>query len=291
MTSNTLPYLLTLLIIGGANPALAGDRPVAMLPLEAPWADPTIAEAIENVVLQSAHDVSTQKILGAADIRAMLDVKILQQAAGCEGDEVSCLTEIGNALGVSHVLKIGLTTLSGQLILSLTLIDQHKSSVLSREQVVVPRDESLYAEAVTKAVVGVFREAGLARPPSRRLEKKRSTLGTTGWSLVGGAIAMVAAGSVVLAMRPGLESIETNEYLLYQNALTQEEADAAYQDVRGSVDDHNTLTTVGWVLFGAGTATAIAALVVFYLRPTKEDIYLSLSPGPGGGALWLGGRF
>jgi hypothetical protein len=92
--------------------------------------------------------------IGPDDINAMIGFEKTKEAAGC--DDVSCVTEIGNALGVEFLVAGNAATLDGSVVLTMKLLDVRKARVLSRTNKVAeggPKNlPRLIAEAVQELV-------------------------------------------------------------------------------------------------------------------------------------------
>jgi hypothetical protein len=108
-----------------------GDLPgLLIMPLKSELGLEVAARALDELILTAVHDIGRHRVLGPADLNAVLGVERLRDAMGC--DEVSCAAEIGGALGAPFLVAGQLGRLGDQAVLSLRLMDTREPSVLAR---------------------------------------------------------------------------------------------------------------------------------------------------------------
>ncbi len=138
------------------------DRPhVAAMPLAAKNIPVETAQILDLLVVAELESAGAYAVVRPADIDAMLGLERLKDAAGC--DDVSCATDIAQALGVELLMTGTVGKLGDELVLALTLIDVRAGEVRRRAQVTAKADERFYRDAVKRGVAEVL---GRAAPPS-----------------------------------------------------------------------------------------------------------------------------
>ncbi|MBI5508616.1 MAG: hypothetical protein HY903_07675 [Deltaproteobacteria bacterium] len=109
----------------------ADGRPTLLImPLKSELGLETAARSLDELILTAAHGIGRYRVLGPADLNALLGVEALKDAVGC--DDVSCAAEIGGALGAPLLVAGQLGKLGDQLLLSLRLMDTVGPAVLRR---------------------------------------------------------------------------------------------------------------------------------------------------------------
>ncbi|MBN2360188.1 MAG: hypothetical protein JXR83_12120 [Deltaproteobacteria bacterium] len=98
------------------------------------------------------------RVVGASDVAAVLGFEQQKQMASC--DQTSCLVEIGNALGASHILVPSLGMFGKQFIISAKFIDVRDASVLWRKVIYTEATEEALLEGVRQSVRDLVRDRG-----------------------------------------------------------------------------------------------------------------------------------
>jgi hypothetical protein len=164
--------LLSLLVILLAPLGLrAEDRAhsLIIMPLKAQRLDPETVSILDTLLADAVARAVQLKAITPSDINAMLGLEKMRDVASC--DTVSCAAELGGALGANYVMFGSASVLGGQMILSLSLIDDAAQKLVARQQERVQAKEEQYAAAVERATQGLFRqartlvEAGLVTDP------------------------------------------------------------------------------------------------------------------------------
>jgi len=179
------------------------------------------------------------KILGAKDVANLLGHEEQKQLLGCEDD--SCLIEIGNAMGASHLFSTTAGRIGDQLVVSGTLLDVRTASALHRE--------TLYPEGSEEAIIVAMSDL------SERVSTSESWRQGTAWTRAGidpllwGGVGAAGAG----ALAAGGFGIAT--YLINENMAPREVGykDRAYAGLA---------TIIGTVVGGLALATGAAMVAL-----------------------------
>jgi hypothetical protein len=98
------------------------------------------------------------KVVGSSDVTALLGFEQQKQLAGC--DESSCLMEIGNALGASHIVVPSLGKFGEQFIVTTKVLEVRDGRVLHRKVLYVEGSEAGALKGVRQSVVELARAMG-----------------------------------------------------------------------------------------------------------------------------------
>ena len=143
-----------------AAPAPAGPLRVAVPRMRASGVEETLADTLTDVIAVEAGRVEGVEAIGMSDIDAMLGIEQQKQLIGC--DDVSCMAEIGGALGVRAIISSKLGIVGDTYLLTLRVIDTKTVKVLSSSQKTVEgRPDALIAtlrSAVPEALEPLARE-------------------------------------------------------------------------------------------------------------------------------------
>jgi hypothetical protein len=97
-------------------------------------------------------------VLGATEIRSMLEVQREKSKLGCQN--VSCLAEIGGALGADRIVTAGLNKFGETYLLTVQLVDVRKARVVrDSAEKLSGNDQGELLAVVERAVAGIFPEA------------------------------------------------------------------------------------------------------------------------------------
>lgn len=151
------------------------------------------------------HAGADDRILGASDFGAMLDLEQQKQLMGCAND--SCMAEIGLALGVDRLIQLSLGQLGDKHAVVLKVIDPHEVRVLLRESATVEGGEEALLQAVNalaprvfgkQADVVVTRTSASSDATTEANSEQGGGLGALGWAGAGvaalGVAGLVASG-------------------------------------------------------------------------------------------------
>jgi hypothetical protein len=149
-------------------------RHVVVLPFTvAKGIDEKSGRLLDEVLLTELSNAAPKdvRVVGASDVQAVLGFEQQKQLASC--DQTSCLVEIGNALGASHVVVSSLGMFGKQFIISSKFLDVRDASVLWRKVI--------YTAATEEALLGGVRQM------------TRDLVAAQGWSQGADASAATAA--------------------------------------------------------------------------------------------------
>jgi hypothetical protein len=136
--------------------ARAAEPPkIALLPISAKHVPAETAQILDELLTNTVDRLGMFQVTSSADVNAMLGLERMKDALGCS--DVSCGVEIGGALGVSFLMTGTVGELGGELVISLTVIDNARSAVSGRGATRVAAREALYARAIERAVLDLFR--------------------------------------------------------------------------------------------------------------------------------------
>ena len=97
-------------------------------------------------------------IVGSADIAAVVGLEQQKQLMNC--DEASCLVELGNALGASHILSLSLGTVGSQFLISSKVISSRDAKIAHRGVIYTADDEDALLAGVRQTSAEVARSLG-----------------------------------------------------------------------------------------------------------------------------------
>lgn len=154
------PIVLAWLQLG----LLAGPAPqrLAVMAVKPAGGTPdTLAEAVtQAVVSEVRRQGKGYSVIGLGEIKAMLSMEHEKQQLGC--DQVSCLAEIGGALGASAIINGTLTRIGSLYLLALRRVDVRHAQVLKEgTERINSANEDALLDAVTRAVHQLFPESPL----------------------------------------------------------------------------------------------------------------------------------
>lgn len=181
--------LLTIFAAGSATGAERKQK-ILVLKVRAEQGIPQgTANLLGEILVEVIHRSGKYDAISTADMAAMLDVELQKQQVGCEND-TNCLAEIGSAMGADLILDASAGTVGVTRVLAIKLIDSRKAEVKGRETETVAGDEELIGAAHRL----VARLLGLPEPAAAPQAEKGLK---PGWFVVGGGVALAAAGAVV----------------------------------------------------------------------------------------------
>jgi hypothetical protein len=179
-------------------------------------------------------------VVGYSDIKAMLDNEAAKAIVDCEG--TTCLAELGDAMGARYLLHSSLGRIGGQYVINLKLIDVEKSAVKNRiTRQVGADDEAALIQAIREGVAELMQDQAPASAPAFGGPALPLGLGITG-VVVG--LAGAGAGAAFGA--------------LAATDLKYAPIDPRYEASIAQANQNAFISTVGWVVGGAGVAVAVA---------------------------------
>lgn len=132
----------------------SGENDIAVMPLVGNRVPETTVAILNELLIAEVDELTDHNVIGTSDINAMLGLEKMKEAVGC--DDVACAAEIGGALGVRFLLAGSVSTLGGEIIVNLKLIDIAAQSVKSRGRETTPGDEMFFRYAVRNALLDLL---------------------------------------------------------------------------------------------------------------------------------------
>jgi hypothetical protein len=174
------------------------------------------------------------RLIGARDVTAVLGMESQKQLAGCT--ESSCLIEIGNALGASHLLSVSLGRIGKQVVLNGTLLDVKHADAVYRDTLYLGETEDALIDGVRKLATGLVASSGWrdgaawtgevslgnAAAAAADSASKGAAAGPP-WVLIGG---ITAGAGVLAAAGLGATALLLNDYV-EKNRTQQDVGNAA----------------------------------------------------------------
>jgi len=176
--------------------------------------DPKVGVLLDEVFLSELGGLKPAaiKLVGSSDVTAVIGLEQQRQLAGCT--DASCLIEIGNALGASHVIAPTLGKIGDQYLVGAKLLATKDANVLFRKVLYTEASEKpmllgvrqIAGElAVSQSWAGSDRIATTAAPSigatSQPAPEGPGALFWTGAIMAGaGALAAVGLGATALAL-------------------------------------------------------------------------------------------
>ena len=117
-----------------------------------------LAQSLTPILVAELSRRQGMSVIAQEDVRALLENEAHKQSLGC--DDASCMTEIAGSLGTELLISSSLGKLGKQYVVNLTLFDVQKAKAFRRSSARQSGGEEAAAEAVTAAVLDLFR-AGL----------------------------------------------------------------------------------------------------------------------------------
>jgi hypothetical protein len=124
--------LALLLALLSASPALAANRKLAVLDLEAKGVDAAVTQTMTDVLSLTLKNLGVFDVVSHGEISQMLSFEQTKQLVGCR-TSTSCIAELSGALGVARVVTGSIGRLGEDYVLYLVLIDSRTAQVVERE--------------------------------------------------------------------------------------------------------------------------------------------------------------
>jgi TolB-like protein len=168
------PLLALLLAATAARPA---PRLAVMDIKPQGGAPPLLAAALtEATAIEVRRQATGFSVISSREIASLLAMEHEKQELGC--DQVSCLSEIGGALGATRIVNGFLSRFGGTYLLTLRMVDvRHEQILKEGSERIDTQNEDGLLDAVTSAVHQLFPEAPM---PPRLGESARPKLATQG---------------------------------------------------------------------------------------------------------------
>lgn len=238
-----MPILVVALLAATAAPALPSAATPARLPrvfvapLVGASSDPATLHLVEDRVLVAARALADRyEIIGAGDVRNILDVEASKQAMGC--DTTSCANEIADALNADELLTGQLGRIGETWQLTITRTERASLRIVGRA---VRETKGETPEGLLNEIHGQVGEVfGVV------------DTGPGALTVIGGGA--VTAGALALVVGGGLYGYSWIEYGNAVKALQQPQDLAA---ARRHKTDGLAALPLAWILGGSGLAVAL----------------------------------
>jgi formylglycine-generating enzyme required for sulfatase activity len=135
------------------------DLKVAILSIQSSTVAKDNLERVSDFIAQEVEKKSSTKVLFLEDIRAMLQSEGMESLLGCFSD--SCISQIGNVLGIDAVIVGGLGQLGNNYLFTLKMIDVLRNNVTNRQSVRVTGDISRILDEIPTMVVNIVEKGAL----------------------------------------------------------------------------------------------------------------------------------
>lgn len=196
----TAGALVLVLATAGVARASPADR-VVILPLKAGASiSEPVAEAVSDALVAAIQARSGAAVLGARDLEAALSFEKRKQMLGCT-EELSCLAEIGGALGAGRIVYGSVARVGETLTFSAQLLDVKRAAVLVRFHQKLPgAGEQALLDVAEQAAAELFPGE---RPPAAPSGPTGAPAALQGqdvgrpYALVAGATSTRSAGGLV----------------------------------------------------------------------------------------------
>jgi hypothetical protein len=194
---------VALLAAAGVARAAPSER-VVVLPLKAGAAvSEPVAEAVSDAFVAAIQARSGVAVLGARDLEAALSFEKRKQMLGCS-EEMSCLAEIGGALGAGRIAYGSVARVGETLTFSAQLLDVKRAEVLGRFHLKLPgAGEQELLDAAEQAASELFpgdgsraSAAGTRQPGVAASARSASGVGRL-YGLLAGASSTRSAGGLL----------------------------------------------------------------------------------------------
>ncbi len=243
-----MPLLLTLLL------AAAHPTKVAVTEIEAGvGVEPKVAHLVTAMVTSELRQNPALVVTSQDDIQNLLGFEKQKQMLACA--DVSCLAEVGGALGVDQMVSGSLSALGKSYVLLLRAIDVHHAHVLRDvERRLRNANPDALLDVIPKAVTALYPREGAPAPVASVSEITVPKPSSAPYWLAGAGAAGLAAGlGLFLQVRAGV-GVSPNYYA--ENPWA-----GARANLRGDVGEGIAI---------AGGVALISGLAWAALRPAEE---------------------
>ncbi|MBI3178053.1 MAG: hypothetical protein HYZ27_00230 [Deltaproteobacteria bacterium] len=145
--------------------AAAEKAKIAVLPaqMEAS-AKGMVPKLFDDYLLTAVQNAGDFEVIGQDDINALIGFEKQKQLVGC--DDVTCMADIGGALGVDRLVIVQIARLKNEWVSTAKLVNIRQAKVESRSSDFVAGDTKALLEAVPSIVRKLFAGGGTAAPAS-----------------------------------------------------------------------------------------------------------------------------
>ena len=190
----------------------------------------------ERMTAQFASSGRFERIIGASDVRDMLDLEQQKNVLGC--DDSGCLAELGGALGVPYLVTSSVGKVGSRLMLNIKLLAVEEARVSGRISALYDDEDQLVdglSTEISKMLVTAFGSApkSAAAPPRR-------------FSWLGIGLIGAGAGAFYALAPSQSELIQARQD--YDQAMTDQEVNEAGNELVTKADDFASARALGSLL-------------------------------------------
>lgn len=249
------------------SPAVA-KRTLAVVDLVDKGAGRALCENLTDVVTVALNRLELFDVLSRSDINAMIGLENMKDQLGCE--DVSCMAEIGGALGVALLVSGSVGKVGGTYIVNLSLTDTSSARVQAREQRRVEREADLPAEVEGAAR---FLVRDLLQGHQGYLIMNSSELGAD-VELDGRLIGVTPIGRQTIVGGPHRVRVSKKGFISFSRDFDINKEEATVLDVSlvpsvATIEDYDAAAS-GWrtsayIVGGVGLATLLASSYAYFI--------------------------
>lgn len=285
---------------------------ITILGLEARQIEQGIADTISDTIAVELSNIGDFEVITKADMKAMLDLESQKQLMGCE-DDVSCIAEIGGALGVDKIIAGSLGKIGQTYILNLSLVNVLQAKVENRVSGRVKGELDQLIDALSPMVAELFGKKAVVRP-RREFDKEEygPTVGLTAWEVLGMTKedylkfvkerkSIALASGIYLLLEIITSAVTIERYIYWTDYYRSHNLDATYRDDKVFIYFFSLFLVHSVNFFDSGICTHLynKSLRQKYQIPEKtshNDLYkptlsLSYHPSTETPMLMVGWRF
>jgi len=142
---------VTLLAASASTSAAAAGKPrLAILDVRANLPNAQLGAILTEIVTTEAAERGTHQVVSSSDIGALLGFEKQKELAGCT--EVTCMAEIGGALGVEFLLITDVAALGKTFVVNVKLLNIKQATVDGRVYETVKGEDDVLIETIKRAV-------------------------------------------------------------------------------------------------------------------------------------------
>lgn len=244
-------------------------------------------KVISSYLTTQVARLSGQKVISEEDLKTIISQVEIRQK--CGSTDTSCITEIGNALGVPEAIAGELGKLGSHWIISVRRLDLRSAEVIKR----VGRDVQGSVDNLIALLPAMVAELfGVVPPPAdetngrpEAAENRSKAMKVAGYTTLSVGLAAVLLPGVLGTVLAKKEADH------YHDAASA----AALNDAKKKNKRDSTMALVGYAAGGSLLLTGVTLLVVDAVQSRKTAPPLSAFISPAadgrGGILAIGGRF
>ena len=169
---------LSLLIALSISPASASSGvelpSMAVTPIRSANLDQATLTILNNALLAGISDLNSFRVVGPADITAVIGLEATRQQLGCTDE--SCIAELAGALGTRYIFAATADILGDQMLLTASVFDQEETRSMARHRVTLKNDTAEFLGGIDQLLAGVHQK--LVNEDKEFLSKQSKLLNT-----------------------------------------------------------------------------------------------------------------